>query len=356
MKDEYPFANYPRLLLESTDQGIFGVDLRGCCTFVNRSAAKMLGYEPEELVGKRMHDLMHHTHKDGTPYPVSRCPLYRSLRLMQGIRVDDELLWRRDGSCFPVEYSAHPIIDGDAVRGAVVTFTDITERRQAEQFRQEYLALISHDLRAPLTTILGHAQIIQRLPNLPQRVQSSAEAIHNSAKRMNAMLQDLVDTDRVESGSLQLRCLPTDLRSFIHGLKERLNQSGQGEQISAELPEELPPVMADQICLDRVMTNLLTNAIKYSPPGSEVLVRAEAGEGDVRISVVDRGTGIAPRELPHIFDRFYRAQRTRKAEGLGLGLYITRMLVEAHGGRIWAESEVGRGSSFSFTLPVALGP
>ncbi len=351
-RDSQYLSNYLRLLLESTEQGIYSMDLKGCCTFVNRSGARMLGYEPEELVGRKLHGLIHHTRPDGTPYPVSLCPIHQSpLLTTKGVHVEDEVLWRRDGSCFPVEYTAHTITDGEVVRGTVVTFTDITERRQAEQFRQEYLALISHDLRAPLTAILGHAQIMQKVPDLPPRLQSSADAIDHSARRMTAMLQDLVDSAGVESGKLEMRPLPTDLRTFLYDLKERLGQSNRGEQVGMELPAELPTVMVDQLCLERIMNNLLTNAIKYSPPGSEVMVKVEAGEKQVTVSVVDQGAGIAARELPHIFDRFYRAHRTRKAEGLGLGLYITKMLVEAHGGRIWAESEVGRGSIFSFTLP-----
>jgi two-component system phosphate regulon sensor histidine kinase PhoR len=111
--------------------------------------------------------------------------------------------------------------------------------------------------------------------------------------------------------------------------------------------------MADPSRLERILTNLISNALKYSPPEAEVVVRAERVDSCLQVSVVDRGIGIAPEDLPHLFERFYRTRGSRKAEGLGLGLYITRMLVEAHGGRIWAESELGKGSTFSFTLPLA---
>ncbi|MBI2953351.1 MAG: PAS domain-containing sensor histidine kinase [Chloroflexi bacterium] len=485
-------AQYMRLLLESTDEGVFGLDPQGLCTYVNASGARILGYDPSALVGKRIHEIIHHTRNDGSPYPESDCPSHRAYQTGQGLRTEDELFWRRDGSSFPVEYASHPIFMGGNIVGAVVSFVDITERKQAEAERARLLAevrrvaaelnvtltsiadalviydptgeivrmnpaaedmlgytpaerklpfaertallhidtpegkpfpveqvpgqqalngetvygvvmvlhpngktfwvsgsaapirspdgqivgavsiftditalhelqeqredlarTVSHDLRNPLQIILGRAQIIQRVPGNEKMVLTSAEAIVTSAKRMNAMIQDLVDSVRLETRQLQPQKQPIDLRSFVQELLGRGRGMVEVERIKVRMPAHLPPVSADPDRLERILMNLLSNALKYSPPDSEVLIGVEATDRWARISVADRGVGIAPQDLPHIFERFYRAKGVRKAEGLGLGLYIARMLVEAQGGRIWAESEPGKGSTFYFTLPVA---
>ncbi len=132
-EEKLQLAKHMKLLLESTDEGIYGVDLQGTCTFLNRSAAQMLGYAPEELLGKDMHEICHHSHKAGAPYPTEACPIYQAFREERGVRVDDEVFWRRDGSSFPVEYSSSPIIEDGVTRGSIVAFVDITERKRAEE-------------------------------------------------------------------------------------------------------------------------------------------------------------------------------------------------------------------------------
>jgi len=127
-------------------------------------------------------------------------------------------------------------------------------------------------------------------------------------------------------------------------------------RVQVEIPPDLPPVSADAARLERIFTNLLSNALKYSDPGTPVQVCVQPMSGEVSIAVKDQGQGIAPKDMPHLFEKFYRAGSSRKAEGIGLGLYVTKLMVEAHGGRIRVESEVGKGSTFSFTLPVACTP
>jgi len=201
--------------------------------------------------------------------------------------------------------------------------------------------------------VLGQAQVILRAAEAgeTQRIVQSANAIITSARRMNAMIQDLVDLTRLEAGQVRLARQPVELQSFIWDLLERSKPVMDVRRIRLEIPADLPAVSADPGRLERILTNLLTNALKYSPPDTEVIVRAVRTDEEIQVSVTDRGVGIAPEDLPHIFERFYRARGVRKVEGLGLGLYITKMLVEAHGGRIWVESELGRGSTFYFTLP-----
>ena len=174
-----------------------------------------------------------------------------------------------------------------------------------------------------------------------------------ACRRMNAMIQDLVDVARLGSRQLQLKRKPVDLRPFVFNLKERLTDVVATERIQVNAREDVPPVSADPDRLERILTNLLSNALKYSEPGTEITVGLEQRGGEVVISVSDRGPGIPLEDRPLLFQRFRRLRTAReRRDGLGLGLYITKGLVEAHGGQIWVESEVGTGSTFSFTLPL----
>ncbi len=617
-------ANYVQLLLESTDEGIYGIDLQARCTLFNKSALSMFGYKPEELLGRNIHNLVHHTRSDGSPYPDNECAIMRAIWNGEGIRVDSEVFWRKDGNSFPVEYSSYPIIEGGVIKGAVVTFSDITERKRAaeeharlvreqaaraeadaarqqisnilesitdaffaldhdwqftyinreaerllqrrrkdiigrnlwdefpdsvgsvfdteyhkavseqatvafealyapldawvevhaypskeglsvylrditrrkqaegdrerllgeiqrgaaeldatitsiadalvvygpteeiirmnpaaekmlgyslaerrlpiaeriklvrietpdgdpfpidevpgrralrgetvhgvvmvihpvrdkrtiwasnsaapirasdgkllgavaiftditqlhelQEQREDLIHTISHDLRNPLAIVLGQAQMVQRYAGNVDMVRKSGESIVTSARRMNAMIQDLVDSARLESGQLRLDKQPVGLSYFVTDFLERTRGVMDVGRIKVEIPADLPPVLADPDRLERILVNLISNALKYSPPESEVTVDANQMNNEAVVSVTDRGVGIPPEDLPNIFGRFYRAKGTRKAEGLGLGLYITKMLVEAHGGHIWVESEPGKGSTFYFTLPLA---
>ena len=148
-------------LLESTDEGFYGVDLQGYCSFINRAGAAMLGYTVDELLGKHMHSLIHHRHADGSSYAEEDCPIFQAMTCEHGSRLDADVFWRKDGSCFPAEYSSYPLRENGAVRGAVVAFMDITERKELEQQKDDFLSIASHELRTPLTTIKGNMQLTQ---------------------------------------------------------------------------------------------------------------------------------------------------------------------------------------------------
>ena len=226
-------------------------------------------------------------------------------------------------------------------------------RRRLEE-RQEFIHTISHDLRNPLAAIHGNAQLLERFCTNDARVRKSAEAIITSARRMDSMIRDLVESARLESGQLRLQKHELDMRRFLLDLMDRLKGSMAVERVVVEAPDALPSVRADPDYLERIVVNLLSNALKYSDPTTEVAVSLRQKDGAVVTSVVDRGPGIASEELPHLFTRYYRAHTpSEKVEGLGLGLYITKGLVEAHGGRVWVESEAGKGSTFSFSLPIS---
>jgi two-component system phosphate regulon sensor histidine kinase PhoR len=239
--------------------------------------------------------------------------------------------------------------------GAVLNFADITAFNALHAQLQMFVHMVSHDLRTPLTIISGHAEMVegrQQELGINGEMLASLQAIRRGVKQMASMIQDLTDMARSEGSQLQLTREPILLASFLSDLLQRSAVALTVGRVHLKLPAALPPVLADYNRLERIIVNLLSNALKYSEPNSSVFVSARLTDDMVEVSMKDQGRGIDPKDVPHLFERFYRAQGARRAEGIGLGLYITKILVEAQGGRIWVESEVGKGSTFSFTLPI----
>jgi signal transduction histidine kinase len=300
---------------------------------------------------------------DGRPVSPSARPIFRVLH-GEPYRNEELRIAAGPGAgrVFSVSGTAVRDAAGEVVL-AVNTFREVTGQKADEAERErllaevgrraaqleQFISIVSHDLRTPMTTVQANAHMIRRAPEDPEHVARRAESILTATRRMDRMIRDLVEATRLEAGQISLETEPLDLASFALELKERLVGTVDTGRVVIELPDAASPAQADPDRLERIFTNLLTNALKYSE--KEVVVRFGVGDEEVEVSVCDRGPGIEPAELPRLFEWGYRSRRAQAAEGLGLGLYITRMLVEAHGGRIWAESEPGKGSTFRFTLP-----
>lgn len=250
--------------------------------------------------------------------------------------------------------SAAPVRDpGGGVLGAVLTFSDESEVHALEEERDDLVRMISHDLRTPLHAVYTQAHLLRRGPGDPEKVRDRAASIARSCERMSGMIQDLVETTLLEAGQLPLTTGPVDLAETVPELLERLRDAVDVGRVHLAVAPGLVPVQADPPRLERILVNLLTNALKYSPASSPVEIELAPAPGGARVSVTDRGIGISPEDQAHVFDRFYRARGQRRPEGLGLGLYITRLLVEAHGGHIEVTSALGQGSTFTVHLPAA---
>jgi signal transduction histidine kinase len=225
--------------------------------------------------------------------------------------------------------------------------------RQAEEDREFYLHAISHDLRSPLTVIQGHADLLCRdlgSPDFAEKEESLRAILHASA-RLHGMTTDLVDSARWQGGKLELKLEQIDLASFLQEMLIGDFLTEERQRISAEIPPGLPPIEADRDRLTRILLNLLGNALKYSPADQHVRLRVMPADKEVRFCIEDRGPGILRQDIPHLFNKYFRgAEGTRKG-GIGLGLHITKILVEAHSGRLWVESTPGKGSSFFFSIP-----
>ena len=216
---------------------------------------------------------------------------------------------------------------------------------------------ISHDLRQPLTVIQGQARLLPHLlarqGPVDERLLKSLEAIRVSAQPMATMISELVDSARLEAGVAPPNFAKVDLGTFLDGVVERAGGADDAARLRLERPRDGLLVMADADLLERALGNLIGNALAYSPPEMPVIITAEHQAGNAEVRVRDGGIGISPADQVHVFDRHYRVDTSNRGEGLGLGLYIARLVVESHGGRIWVESELGRGSTFCFTVPLA---
>ena len=252
--------------------------------------------------------------------------------------------------------SAAPVRGADhAIVGAVLTFSDETALHDIEQARDDLVGMISHDLRTPLNAVFNQAHLLRRHPDDAAQVEARATSVLKSCERMSAMIQDLVEATLLEDGRLQISPEPVDLAAVVPELLERFRGALEIDRVRLAVEPGLQRALADPQRLERIFVNLLTNALKYSPSQGEITLELASDPDGVAIVVTDRGIGIAPEDVPHVFERFFRARGARQPEGLGLGLYITRLLVHAHGGRIEVASRLGQGSTFRVVLPAALG-
>nr|WP_240948018.1 PAS domain S-box protein [Planosporangium mesophilum] len=367
-----------KMLLDSSSQGIFRLDRNGYCTYANPAAAQLLGWRADELIGLDMHALTHHHRADGRPYPWFECPVGEVLRGGQAVRVDKDLMWRRDGTSFPTEYSCAPIIGAAGTEGVVVLFTDISERRAAERSlrlayehervalaklkelddaKTNFLATVSHELRTPLTSLAGFLELLIEgdVGEVSAPQHRVLETMSRSADRLRALIEDLLTVSNVEARPLVLRPRETDLAELLAEAAALVAEAAQrrDHELRVRVEPSIGPVRADPAQLRRVLTSLIDNAVKCTPDGGVIEIRADAADGHVEISVSDNGIGIDPDEVPRLFTRFFRTSAATQLaiQGAGLSLAIARQIIDGHGGHIDVRTAPGEGATFTVSLP-----
>lgn len=359
-------ARQRELILESADDGIFGIDMEGKLTFINDAGARSLGFAPEDLAGRDFHEVVQHSHADGTPYSRATSPILEGLRRSEPVRMRNEVFWRQDGKAIPVEYSANPLMEDGRISGIVVAFQDVTERRRLERMKDEFISTVSHELRTPLTSLRASLGLVSSgtLDKRPEKRQEMLEMAVSSCDRLVRLVNDIVDFESVEHGHLELHLQNLQVRELLQRTVDAVHSEAAKAQIRFEVDGAECTVRADEERVLKVLNELVTNAIKFSGPDTVVKLSAhmlpeeKAGaekRKSVCLVVEDQGYGIEAEKLDRIFERFQQgdASDSRPLGGTGLGLALCQRIVEQHGGRIWAESEVGQGSRFYFTLPAA---
>ncbi len=243
-----------------------------------------------------------------------------------------------------------------AAHGYLVVMQDLTRLRRLQTIRQDFVSNVSHELRTPLASLKAVVETLRDSAlDDPPAARRFLDSIENEVERLALMVEELLELSRIESGSVPLRLRPTQVADFVQPAVERMEPltSRAGIRLQIELPPDLPLLLGDETRLQQVVTNLVHNAIKFTPEAGRIVISAADCGDEVAISVQDTGIGIASHHIPRIFERFYKADRARAGGGTGLGLAITKHVVQAHSGRIWVESKVGHGTTFRFTLPKA---
>jgi PAS domain S-box-containing protein len=361
-----------RLLLESTGEGIYGLDREGRCTFMNKSAAAMLGYQPDEVLGQNLHALVHHSRPDGSAYPLAECQVYRATQTGQSCYSDAEMFWRQDGTAFPVAYTSYPIREEGVLKGAVVTFIDLTERKRVEAELQRQrealyqteklsamgllLAGIAHELNNPLSVIIGYTELLRNLRRgepPTERIDKVAQAANRCARIVKSFLalarqhppeRHTVHLNQVVKEAIELLAYPLRV---------------DGVEVHLELADDLPVLWADPNQLHQVVVNLVSNAqyaLRDSPPPRRVAMSThdDSVRSRVYLTVADTGPGIPPELQARIFEPFFTTKPS--GQGTGLGLPLCRGIIEGHGGTIRVESAPGQGTRFVVELPITATP
>lgn len=356
---------FDEAVMTNMGEGLYTVDAQGLVTFMNPAAETLLGWSFEELRGKRIHDLTHHHHPDGTPFPVEDCAGFQVLKEGRTLSNCEDYFIRRDGSFFDVVYSSAPLKSGDDISGLVVVFRDITANRRTEkalregdQRKNEFLAMLAHELRNPLAPILNAVHLL-RVGNPEAATLEWARAlIERQVRQMTRLVDELLDISRISSGTITLQKKTAELVKIMVEAVETSRPliDARKHTLTAVLPEHPLWLEADATRLIQVVTNLLNNAAKYTAEGGRISLTADAEREQVILRVQDSGMGIAADMLPRVFDLFAQADRSlaHTQGGLGVGLTLVRKIVDLHGGTVEAFSEgLGRGSTFTVRLPLA---
>jgi PAS domain S-box-containing protein len=339
--------------IESAADAIFNVDREGRLTLLNKEAERLSGFKRDELLGRHFTALLSAEDADRLR-DVVLADISDQLD-QQAYEIDLVDSW---GLRVPLEIRVSALEREGQLEGWQVIGRDVSERRRLEEMKSQFLATVSHDLRTPLASIMGFTEMLMEgSPGSLTEVQAEFLGIvFENSNRLLALVNDLLDISKLEVGRIQLEMTTIDLPTLITGVMDEIGPLAQKKGISlrVDIAEGLPRTQGDQRRLEQVLNNLLSNAVKFTPEGGMVQLTAELKGEHLMVTVKDTGVGVPPDDLTHVFQAFHRGRNATKQaiEGTGLGLSIAKALVEAHQGAIGVESELDKGSTFWFTLPV----
>jgi PAS domain S-box-containing protein len=340
-------------LLDSAADGILILQADHLIERVNTAFEKLINLPRSELVG-RPHDEIFRWARE--PKGVTLDEAERGgwpLTPHATLYVEGDLK-RAEPPSIPIGATYAPVLSEDGVlRNIVVSVRDITHFRTAEEIKSTFISIVSHELRTPVALIKGYASTLRRDDAKWDRavVSDSLAVIEEEADRLSSMIDDLLDASRLQAGGLSLSRADVSLPALADRLAERFRTQSKKHTIITEFPKNFPVLLGDEKRLEQVLSNLISNALKYAPDG-EIRIQGQVKPGQVILCVSDEGSGIDARDLPHIFDRFYRSTKAvKQTKGAGLGLYLARAIIESHGGRMWVDPTPESGARICFSLP-----
>jgi len=358
-------AQYAQVVLDSIADGVYSTDMSRIIKTWSKGAERITGWTAQEAIGRSCADFLRHTDDSGEALCEVDCPLIEAFRTGKSV-AKEAWVHAKDGRAIPVSITVGPIFDekGEVV-GAVEVFRDVSKEReliesikQANALKDQFLANMSHELRTPLNSIIGFAELLreQVFGPLNDRQLRYVENILRSGEHLLTLINDILDLSKIEAGAVEVEREPVNLKEVLEWSLTMQSERAKKHNISLDLEVDgdIGIIETDPTKLKQILLNLISNAVKFTPEGGKVTVRAKKRDEEIEISVSDTGIGVPKDQLDRIFEPFVQldSSLSRRYEGAGLGLALTRRLVELLGGRIWVESEVGKGSTFSFTLPL----
>ena len=388
---------HSRLLLNSASSGILGLDTSGAAIFVNAAAVSMLGFHAEELIGRQAHAVIHHSRADGSPCPMDTCLMLAVLSDGVTRTANDEVLWCKDGTCFPVEYTSHAMVKEDRLAGAVVVFQDISQRHEAQEelkrsvvieaarrqaeaanaAKSLFLANLSHEIRTPLNGVVANLELLALTETTPDQTELTASAAI-AAEALSKVIDDVLDLSKIEAGKIAIEVIPMLARNVVHEVAMLIRSQAVSRNLDFACHIDgraTLPLAGDPTRLRQILMNLTGNALKFTETGGIFLnlfrvaagssPEAESSEGqssegqssedtaEFWFEIVDTGIGFAPERAEDLFEAFTQEHLStmRRFGGSGLGLTICRSLTELMGGSIYAEGSIGGGASFWCRIP-----
>ena len=376
-----------QLILNSVGEGIYGLDLQGNVTFVNPAAAQIIGWKIDDLIGKSMHAVLHHSKGDGTPYPREKCPIYAAFKDGAVHRVENEVFWRKDGTSFPVEYISTPMHDeqGQLV-GSVVTFRDITQRKLSEyilqqaneeleqrvqertselsqanqklqqlnEIRSRFVSMVCHEFRNPLNNIAFAVSSLQRYDrqlSATQKIEYLSD-IETNIERMTQMTDELLVIGKIDTEKINIEVEKLDLVQFCQELVVEFKQTHLSSKIKFTSDRTQLQIKMDYRLLRSILINILSNSVRYSPKNSLIKLKLTTTNHLIKFIIEDQGIGIPPEDLTAVFEPFHRGKNVSNIPGTGLGLNIVKRFVDILEGEINIISHLDRGTTVTIQIPL----